>query len=46
VLAHSGEGAGVFLAEHLLDPPDEVRLFEEGASGDYESALKIPGLLF
>jgi hypothetical protein len=46
VLAHRGEGAGVFLAEHALDPPDEIRLLGKSSTRNYEGPIEVPGLLF
>jgi hypothetical protein len=39
VLAHPGEGAGVLIAEHALDLPDEVSLLEKAPPCDDKSLI-------
>ena len=45
MLAHAREGSPVLFAKDLLDAPDEVRLFIQGAPRDDEGPIFRQGLL-
>src|SRR3954451_18448837 len=43
---HPGKGSYMFFVEHILNPPNEVSLFEESTPGDDEGSIEALGLLF